>query len=434
LAVSRTRVLSIGRRYGERPGAIDAQRAATTALMLRPVGRSRCKLALERAGGAAMDFRFTPQQEQFRSEIRGFLDEELADRSALDAQDGVSQAFSKKLAAKHWIGTAWPVEYGGRSLTPLERLIFTEEMILKQAPTGYHFVAERQMGPSLIAYGTEAQKREHLQKIINADESWAIGMSEPGAGSDLAGVQTRAVRDGDNYVVNGQKIWTSNAHHADLLWLVCRTDPDAPKHRGISVLIVDLHTPGVTVRPLVNMGNQHHFNEVFFEDVRVPAENLVGEENRGWYITANNLDHERSGIERIASSALLFNDVMAFAKRFRNDPRAASLRVELAERYLELQTGRLLSYRVAWQLSTGRVPNYEASMSKVFGTEWTQRMCNSAMHMVATFGLANDPQALALRQRIEGGYLNAVSLTIAGGTSEIQRNIIATRGLGLPRG
>jgi alkylation response protein AidB-like acyl-CoA dehydrogenase len=381
-----------------------------------------------------VDFHFTPAQERFRREIRGFLDVELADPVyRREGNEGFSQAFSKKLAARGWIGMAWPKEYGGKELSAIERLIFTEEMVTRQAPTGYHFVAERQMGPSLMVNGTDEQKREHLPKIINADESWAIGMSEPGAGSDLASVQTRAVRDGDEYVVNGQKIWTSNAHRADMIWLVTRTDPDAPKHRGISVLLVDMKSPGVSVRPLVNMGNQHHFNEVFFDNVRVPRTNLVGEENRGWYVTAGNLDFERSGIERIANSALLFNDVMAYTKTLRGDPRFERLRNELADRYLELQTGRLLVYRVAWLLSQNRVPNYEASMSKVYGTEWTQRMTSTAMHLVATFGLSDTPEARALRARIELGYLNAASLTIAGGTSEIQRNVIATRGLGLPR-
>ena len=381
-----------------------------------------------------MEFRFTDDQEQFRSQIRSFLDVELADRANRpDMSEGFSKSFSKKLAGRGWIGMAWPQKYGGKGLSPIERLIFTEEMVTRQAPTGYHFVAERQMGPSIIVNGTEDQRREHLPKIINAEESWAIGMSEPGAGSDLASVQTRAVRDGDEYVVNGQKIWTSSAHLADMIWLVTRTDPDAPKHRGISILIVDMKSPGVSVRPLVNMGNQHHFNEVYFDNVRVPRQNLVGEENRGWYVTAGNLDFERSGIERIATSGLLFTEVMTYAKTLKGDPRFGRLRTELAERYLELQTGRLLAYRVAWQLSKNQLPNYEASMSKVFGTEWTQRMTNTAMHMIATFGLADRPEAETLRARIINGYLNAISLTIAGGTSEIQRNIIATRGLGLPR-
>jgi len=381
-----------------------------------------------------MDFNFSPTQEQFRGEIRRFLDVELAGRTRLgDMDDGHSQPFSKKLAARGWIGMAWPKEYGGQNLSAMERLIFTEEMITRQAPTSYHFVAERQMGPSLIIHGTEEQKREYLPRIVNADVSFAIGMSEPGAGSDLAAVQTRATRDGDEYVVNGQKIWTSNAHLSDLIWLVTRTDPDAPKHRGISILIVDMKSPGITVRPLVNMGNQHHFNEVFFDSVRVPRQNLVGEENRGWYVIAENLDFERSGIERIATATLLFNDVMDYARTLAAEPRMERLRTELAERYLELETGRLLAYRVAWLLTNKRIPNYEASMSKVYGTEWTQRMTNTAMHLVATMGLSDSPAAMALRRRIEQGYLQSASLTIAGGTSEIQRNIIATRGLGLPR-
>ena len=381
-----------------------------------------------------MDFHFTPAQERFRAEVREFLDVELADREKQpELADGFSQAFSKKLAARGWIGMAWPKAYGGRELTAIERLIYTEEMVTRQAPWGYHFVAERQMGPSIIVNGTEEQKRTYLPAIVNAEMSWAIGMSEPGAGSDLAAVQTRAVHDGDEYVVNGQKIWTSNAHLADMIWLVCRTDPEAPKHKGISILLVDMKSPGITVRPLVNMGGGHHFNEVFFDSVRVPRKNLVGEENRGWYVTASNLDFERSGIERIATATLLYNDVMAYATTLKGDPRFAKLRTELAERYLELQTGRLLAYRVAWLLSENRIPNYEASMSKVYGTEWTQRMTNTCMHMVATFGLANTSEARRLRARIEAGYLNSASLTIAGGTSEIQRNIIATRGLGLPR-
>ncbi|MHB8575383.1 MAG: acyl-CoA dehydrogenase family protein [Dehalococcoidia bacterium] len=381
-----------------------------------------------------MDFNFTADQERFRREIRTFLDAELAGRDqGLDAQDGFSQVFSKKLAARGWIGMAWPKEYGGKALSAIERLIYTEEMVTRQAPTGYHYVAERQMGPSLIVNGTDEQKRDHLARIINADESWAIGMSEAGAGSDLASVQTRAVHDGDDYIVYGQKIWTSNAHQADMIWLVTRTDPEAPKHRGISVLLVDMKSPGITVRPLVNMGGGHHFNEVYFDSVRVPRRNLVGEENRGWYVTAGNLDFERSGIERIATSGLLFTDVMNYAKTLRGDPRFASLRAELAERCLELQTGRLLVYRVAWMMSRNSVPNYEASMSKVFGTEWTQRMTRTAMRLVQTFGLADTADARRLRARIEAGYLGSVSLTIAGGTSEIQRNIIATRGLGLPR-
>ena len=383
-----------------------------------------------------MEFRFTPAQEAFRADVRTFLAAELTD----DAQESelfgaFSQPFSKKLAAQGWIGLAWPEEYGGRNLGPIERTIFTEEMVAAQAPTAYHFVAERQMGPSLMRHGTPEQQRSIIPRIASADISFAIGMSEPGAGSDLAGVQTRAVVDGDDYVVNGQKIWTSYAHKADMIWLVVRTDPEAPKHRGISVLLVDMRSSGITVRPLINMAGLHGFNEVFFDNVRVPRENLVGEENRGWYVLAENLDYERSGIERITATAGLFRDLVAFLRGA--DPlsghRRRALQTELAERAIEFEVGRLMAYRVAWLLSQGRVPNYEASMSKAYGSEWTQRLAGTGMRAVAAYGLTHTPRERVLRQKVEAAYLSTVSATIAGGTSEIQRNIIATRGLGLPR-
>jgi alkylation response protein AidB-like acyl-CoA dehydrogenase len=376
-----------------------------------------------------MRFAFTPAQDAFRSELQGFLRSELAG----GAEDGgYNRAFSKKMASHGYIGIAWPREYGGKGLGSVEQMIYTEEMILHKAPRGYHFTAERQVGPSLVLHGSEEQKREWLPKIINADVSFALGLSEPGAGSDLAAVQTRALRDGDDYIVNGQKIWTSGGHLADSIWLVTRTDPDAPKHRGISCLMVDLKTPGVTIRPLYDMTGEHHFNEVFFEDVRVPANRRVGEENRGWYILAEHLDFERSGIERLVDLEHVFRSVMALAKEEsdagRLDP---AVRLKLAELKVEVEVGRLMCYRVAYLQSIGRVPNYEASMAKAYGTEWSQRMMRAAMELVGLAGGAAVPGTLAAQ--VQKLYLNSVSRTIAGGTSEIQRNIIATRGLGLPR-
>lgn len=376
-----------------------------------------------------MRFAFTPEQEAFRKELQDFLEREVPRGGDLDGYD---RAFSKKLAERHWIGIAWPKEYGGQGLGSVEQMIYTEEMILHSAPRGYHFTAERQVGPSLILHGTEEQKRDWIPRIINADVSFALGLSEPGAGSDLAAVQTRAVRDGDEYIVNGQKIWTSGAHRCDAIWLVVRTDPDAPKHRGISCLMVDLDSPGITIRPLMDMTGQHHFNEVFFEDVRVPVDRRVGEENRGWYILAEHLDFERSGIERLVDLQHLFNDVMELAReRAREGKLPDALRQRLAELTIELNVGRLMCYRVAWLQSVGRVPNYEASMAKAFGTEWSQRAMAAAMNLIQLDGGAYREGTLA--SRVARTYLNAVSRTIAGGTSEIQRNIIATRGLGLPR-
>jgi alkylation response protein AidB-like acyl-CoA dehydrogenase len=236
-------------------------------------------------------------------------------------------------------------------------------------------------------------------------------------------------------VVNGQKIWTSHAQNADMIFLVCRTNPDVPKHKGISLLLVDLQSPGISIRPLVNMIGVHGFNEIFFDDVRVPRSNLVGKENEGWYILAENLDFERGGIERLVTTARLHEELIAFLKTAPDLPggRKDVLRHELAAREVEYHVGRLLAYRVAWQFSQGIVPNYEASMSKVYGSEWTQRVACTGMEVVGAYGLGATPEQRELRRKVEDAYVNTLSHTIAGGTSEVQRNIIATRGLGLPR-
>ena len=376
-----------------------------------------------------MRFHFTAEQDEFRADLRAFLKAEV---SPARATGGVDQAFSKKLSAKGWIGIAWPKEYGGGGRGAIDQMIYNEEMILANAPRGYHFTAERQVGPSVILHGTEEQKREWLPKIMDAEASFALGLSEPGAGSDLAAVSTRAIRDGDEYIVDGQKIWTSNAHNSDAVWLVVRTDLEAPKHRGISCLLVDLKSPGVSVRPLYDLTYQHHFNEVFFDNVRVPVNRRVGEENRGWYILAEHLDFERSGIERLIDLQWMFDALVDEArKRSRAGTLSQALRTEIAEIALEREVGRLMCYRVAWMQSAGLVPNAEASESKTFGTEWSQRLAAVALKLFGMEGAATHDGSLA--SRLQMGFRNAVSRTIAGGTSEIQRNIIATRGLGLPR-
>jgi 3-oxocholest-4-en-26-oyl-CoA dehydrogenase alpha subunit len=379
-----------------------------------------------------MDFRFTPEQDRFRREVRSFLDQELGPIGSRREREGWAKDFSKKLAARHWIGLAWPKEYGGGGLSVIEQLIYTEELVGHNAPTGYHLLAERQVGPSLILHGTEEQRRELMPRIVNADVSFCLGLSEPGAGSDLASVQTRATREGDDYVVNGQKIWTSGAHTADMIWLVTRTNPDAPKHRGISLLMVDMKSPGISIRPLHDMSGRHHFNEVFFDNVRVPINRRVGEEDRGWYLLAEHLDFERSGIERLVTARQLLDDTVAHVRSWpATHPYRQRAWRKLAELTIELEVGRLIAYRVAWLQSQGRVPNYEASMSKVYGSEWVQRMARTAMQIAGLHGGATADGGFAARAQLQ--YLGTVPATIAGGTSEIQRNIIATRGLGLPR-
>jgi len=297
------------------------------------------------------------------------------------------------------------------------------------------------VGPTIILFGTPEQKAEFLPKIVRDELNWCQGFSEPGSGSDLASLQTRAVRDGDSYIVNGQKIWTSGAQRADYMILLARTDPDAPKHRGITYFLLDMKSPGVTVRPLAQMNGRADFNEVFFEDVRVPATAVVGEVNRGWYVSTATLDFERSGIGRVIGSLRTYEEVVEYARTApsRDDSNATlfsvpSVRHALADIGLSFVVGRLMSYRVAWMQSKQLIPNYEASMAKTFGTELAQKLARVAINSVGLAGQLTGGPAAPLSGRIADLYLSTVSLTIAAGTSEINRNIIAQRGLGLPRG
>ena len=387
-----------------------------------------------------MEFKFTEEHEQLRAEVRSFLKGTVSEgpgpaRSTSQENWDEQMAFMKKLAAKGWIAPAWPKEYGGLAWPHIKQMIFSEELAYAGAPDGGRVFNVGMIGPTLIVHGTPEQKREHLPRITNADVVWCQGYSEPGAGSDLAALQTRAVRDGDDYVVNGQKIWTTGAHHADWCFLLVRTDPDAPKHKGISFLLCDMRTPGITVRPIVNMAGYHEFNEVFFEDVRVPVANRVGEENNGWYVAMTLLDFERSNVASIASNQRTLEH-LADAIRT-NRPGGAYidiLRHKLADLWVANETGRLLSYRTAWMQEAGKIANYEASVIKILATELGQRIENFGVNLLGLAGaLEPNSKYAPLNGIIEKGHLSAVSPTIYSGSSEIQRNIIATRGLGLPR-
>lgn len=387
-----------------------------------------------------MDFRFTPEQDQLRQEIRAFLKENLPPDfrpvRPTDQDNWEFQLqFNKKLAAKKWIAPAWPPQYGGLGWSHTQQMIFSEELAYAGAPDGGRVFNVGMIGPTLIVHGTEEQKREHLPRITNAEVVWCQGYSEPGAGSDLASLQTRAVRDGDEYVVNGQKIWTTGAHHADWMFMLVRTDPDAPKHRGITFLLVDMKTPGITVRPLVNMAGYHEFNEVFFEDVRVPVKNRVGEENRGWYVAMTLLDFERSNVASIAGNQRTLETLAQHIReRKPGGPYRDVLRHRLADLWVTNETGRMLSYRIAWMQDHGQVPNYEASVIKVLATELAQKIMNFGVNLLGLAGQLEPDSKYALYGAvIEKGHLSAVAPTIYSGTNEIQRNIIAQRGLGLPR-
>ena len=395
-----------------------------------------------------MDFRFTQQEEQFRAEVRDWLDENLPDgwlgidrEEQFDARFwDVTTSMARKLADKGWLTMAWPKEYGGQARSVVEQAIFQEQMMFNGVPgTTMGVGATQWVGPTLILYGTDAQKREHLPPIASADRWWCTGYSEPESGSDLASLQASAVRDGDDYVVNGQKAWTSAAHVADWCWLAVRTDPEAAKHKGISLLLVDMSSPGVQTRAVVNMAGSRSFNEIFFDNVRVPAANLVGEENEGWYVLAVALDFERSGIGYAAYAGKALHLVSRFlaeaGEGSRSPGSVAISRHLLAEMTIQVEIQRKFAYRVAWLQGQGIVPNKEASIAKVFGSETLQRVTQAGVRVMGLYGQVQAGTRLAaIQERILSQYLHNVSVTIAAGTSEIQRNIIAQRGLGLPRG
>lgn len=389
-----------------------------------------------------MDFRFTEDQERVRREVRDFLEGALRQGSfepRCDAWiEGYSPEFSRKIAQRGWIGLTWPKEYGGQGRSYLDRLVLTEELLRYGAPVAAHWFSDRQIGPSIIAHGSEEQKQEFLPRIVRAEAFFGIGMSEPGAGSDLASLQTRAIEEGDYYVINGQKVWTSGAQHFTHCYLVTRTDPEAPKHKGISELIVDMRQSGITIRPLTDITGAQHFNEVFFDNVRVPKKHLIGVKNRGWYQIASQLDYERSGIERVMGNYPLFTAIFDYARQTqRNSKQFLSqnpiIRHKLAELAVEFEVGRVLIYRIAWMLSQGQVPNYEAAMTKVYATEFEQRLANTAMQILGLYGqLKADSKWVAIMGRGVQSYLFCPGYTLQAGTSEILRNIVAMRGLGLP--
>jgi len=386
-----------------------------------------------------VDFSWSEEHQAFRQEVQAFIRTHWSGGSARGGADEASRSYVKALADNGWLTLAWPKQYGGRGASHFQQLIFMEESSINGVPNGGQG-ADR-VGPVLMIHGTQKQKDEHLPKIAHGEVNWCQGFSEPGAGSDLASLQTRAVRDGDEFVINGQKIWTSGARHADWIHVLTRTDGQAAKHRGITYFMLNMKTPGITVRPIQQMHGGAEFNETFFEDVRVPAENIIGEENRGWYIAATALDFERSGIFRMAGMIGPFNRLTEFAKQ----PDSAGVgrriadtdenRLKLADTATEMIVARYLGYRVTWMQSKGLVPNAESSVSKSFGTELQQRNARRGINMLGLYGMLSKGEPRApLGGEYSQLYLSTVSATIAGGTSEVNRNIIATRGLGLPRG
>ena len=406
-----------------------------------------------------MDWSDTAEQAAFREQVREVIVERLPGRyrtkdevGSVDEAGGwqadrkssnpearsAAQAWADALSEHGWIAPAWPKQYGGAGLSHIEQFIFNAEMAEASAPA-VGGMGVSMLGPTLIVHGTEEQRQEHLPRILSGEVAWAQGYSEPGSGSDLASLQTRATRDGDEWVINGQKTWSSGAHFADWMFALVRTDPEAPKHRGISFVIVDLKTPGVSLRPLIDMAWKHPFNETFFEDVRIPSKNLVGEENRGWYVGMTLLDFERSLVALSITYRRGLHDQLeamrGAASRFvRSD--FGTMRLEFVDRAIEAEVLYNFSLRIVSMNARGLVPNYEASVNKMFGSELHQRVARTGTKAWGLYGNVWDPKSphAPMRATHVQDYVVSVPHTIYSGSNEIQRNVIATRGLGLPRG
>ena len=390
-----------------------------------------------------MDFTFTTEDETFREEVSSFVERELPwdwrERSVdpEEPEDAVLvKQFKKRLCENGWLTMAWPQEYGGQGAPHIKQMVFNEEMAYRGVPAGDAGV--RMVGPILMLYGTEEQKRYFLPRISQADIDWAQGYTEPDAGSDLASLQTRAVEDGDDFVVTGSKIWNGAHAGADWMFMLVRTDPDAPKHRGISFLLTEMAAPGITVEKIPMMWNAYR-SLVTFDSVQVPKQNLVGEQNRGWYVGAALLDFERSGVDRPARARRVLEELVRFCKGNNRNGRPLSeepvIRSRLAKMAVEIETCRLMCYNVAWMQSREMIPNREASITKAFGSEMMQHLYGLGMQIMGLFGqLESGSKWAPLQGRFENAYLRSHGGTVAAGTSEIQRNVVATRGLGLPRG
>lgn len=365
-----------------------------------------------------------PEADALREAVREFLAGEAARGAWVPRCDhwltGHDPAFSRRLAAKGWVGMTWPPAYGGQGRSSLERFVVTEELLVAGAPVAAHWAGDRQIGPALLRLGTGEQKDRFLPAMASGECFWALGMSEPDAGSDLAAVRTRARPSGDAWRLTGQKTWTSGAHLADYAMVLCRTEPssEGDRHHGLTQLIVDLRSPGVDVRPIRLMSGEPHFNDVFFDDVAVPAENVLGVPGEGWRQVTAELAHERSGPERFLSTFPLLQEIVAVA-----DATTSEARV-IGELVAELWTLHHLASGVAALLASGSAPEVQAALVKDLGTQFEHRVIEQGRRVVA---MASDDQ---LFSRYIEGLLHAPGFTIRGGTTEILRGVIA-RALGL---
>ena len=393
-----------------------------------------------------MDFSYSPAEEQFRDEVRVWMEANVPDDLRGGRDEDLEPAerwqrgldWHQKLHEGGWVGLWWPEEYGGRGASLLEQAIFNEEMSRLGVSQGVNLSGISLLGPTLMHWGTEAQKQRFLPKILPAEHIWCQGYSEPGSGSDLASIQTRAVEDGDQFVVNGQKVWTSWAQYSDWCFVLVRTDPDAPKHKGISYILVDMHSPGVTVRPLVQINGDAEFNEVFFEDVRVPKENLVGDLNEGWMVAITTLMFERVSSSSFYRFEKLLPQLHEVARRIELNGRPAiedeAVRQQLAQFSIEAEAVKYNELRRLTRQLHGQPPGPEGSFSKILASELNMRVVDFAMELLGPYAVLAKGSLFAVDQaRWSYRMLSARGGTIAAGTNEILRGVIGERVLGLPK-
>jgi len=399
-----------------------------------------------------MDFSYSPEAEAFRNEVREWLAENMKelpewwgnpDTAGPDPDSKEYRQFNswwhRKLYDAGFVGIAWPKEYGGRGATIMEQVIFNEEMAKHRAPAGVGGIGVGWAGPTIIVAGTEEQKRRFLPKILTGEEVWAQCFSEPQAGSDLANLQTRAVEDGDEFVINGQKIWTGGALEADWAILLARTDPDAPKHRGISYFLLDMHAQGVTTRPFKWMTGEASHCEVFFDDVRIPRSLMVGELNQGFYVAMGTLEFERSSLGETIGRENIIQDLIKIMKKMERNGQPLSedpvIRQKLAQSYIETNILKYMGLRSLTRQLRGDRSGPEANMSFVLAGESIQRLQDFAMQVLGPYSQLGKGSKHAIEHgRWLRSYLASRGIpTIGGGTVEIKRNIIAQRVLGLPR-
>jgi alkylation response protein AidB-like acyl-CoA dehydrogenase len=396
-----------------------------------------------------MDLAFSDRELSFRDEVRAWLAGNLPEGwgepgfhepETFEEKLEFARGWERKLADAGWAGISWPKEYGGRGATLMEQVIFQQEMARARAPMiSVNFVGVNLAGPTIMAHGTDEQKARYLPRILRLEELWCQGFSEPNAGSDLAGVQTRAELREDHFVVNGQKVWTSYAHAADWCLLLCRTDPDVPKHKGLSYLLVDMHTDGIDPRPLKQVTGEAEFNEVFFTDVVVPRENLLGEMNQGWTYANTTLANER-GPAFLAHQIRFRNqleDMIAMSKRLKRDGVPVSehpaFRERIAKAYADLEVMRFIGYRLVTSIARHGRPGVEGSIAKLYWSEMVRRMQLLALQLEGEAGMLDGEDA-ELNGKWQRGFLSSFAQTIAAGSTEIQKNIISERVLGMPRG